>query len=61
MNSELEVMVSMRYMKTLYEESRKKNKNMKTKLKTEKFHGNLNMLCFAISFMINVYLVLKCN
>lgn len=34
MNSKLEVMVSMGYMKTLYEESRKKNKNLKTKLKT---------------------------
>lgn len=61
MNSELEVMASMGYMKTLYEKSRKKNKNLNTKLKTNKFYGNLKMLCFAMSFMINVYLVLKCN
>lgn len=61
MNSELEIMASMEYMKTLCEESRKKNKNLKTKLKTEKFHGKLKMLCFALSFMINVYFILKCN
>lgn len=61
MNSELEVMTSMGYKKTLYEESRKKKKNLKTKLKTKIYHGNLKMLCFAMSFMINVYLVWKCN
>lgn len=56
-----ETMVFMGYMKILYEESRKKNKNLKTKLKAEKFNGNLKMLYFAMSFMINAYLILKCN
>src|SRR4051812_33347547 len=49
-NTELEVMASVGYMKFLYEDSRKKNKNLKTKLKTENFHEILKMFCLVVSF-----------
>ena len=49
------------YMKVMYEDSKKKNTNLKNKLKSERFSGNLKMLCFLISFMFNIYFVMKCN
>ena len=58
MKSEME---AMGYLKVMYEDSKKKNKTLKNKLKSEKFYGNLKMLCFVISFMFNVYFVMKCN
>ena len=58
MKSELEVVG---YLKVMYEDSKKKNKNLKNKLKSERFSGNFKMLCFLVSFMFNVYFVMKCN
>ena len=58
MKSEME---AMGYLKVMYEDSKKKNKTLKSKLKSEKFYGNLKMLCFVISFMFNVCFVMKCN
>ena len=58
MKSELEVVG---YLKVMYEDSKKKNKNLKNKLKSERFYGNFKMLCFLVSFMFNVYFVMKCN
>ena len=43
MISELEVVG---YLKVMYEDSKKKNKNLKNKLKSERFYANLKMLCF---------------
>lgn len=58
LNSELEVMG---YLKELYEDTKKKNKNLKIELKVEEFSRKLKMFCFVIFFMFNLYFVLKCN
>lgn len=49
------------YLKELYEDSKYKNKNLKNKLNSKKFFGKMKMLCIVISFMFNVYFVMKCK
>lgn len=52
----------MGYFKELYEDSKKKKKkNLKNKLNSENFFGKMKMLCILISFMFNMYFVLKCK
>lgn len=58
MNSELKAIA---YLKVIYEDAKKKNNIMKNKVKSNKFYGQLKMLCFVISLMFNVYFILKCN
>src|SRR3954468_4994951 len=60
-NSEFDVMESVGYMKSLYEDARKKNKNLKAKLKILEYHGKIKMLVLVVSCMINLYFVFKCN
>lgn len=54
LNSELEAMEVMGFLKELYEDTKNKNKNknLKTKLKAAEFSGKLKMFYFVISFML---------
>ena len=54
-NLELDGLASVGYMKSLYEDERKKKKKLKNKLKNEEFHGKLKMMFLVVSILINVY------
>lgn len=47
--SEFEAMEAMGYLKELNEDTKKKNKSLKTKLKVEEFSGKIKTLRFIIS------------
>lgn len=49
------------YLKELYEDSKKKNKSLKNKLKSEKCFGKIKMLFSVMSFVFNVFFMFKCN
>lgn len=49
------------YLKELFEDSKKKKKNLKNKLNSLKFSRKIKMLCIVISFLFNVHFVLECK
>lgn len=49
------------YLKDLYEDSNKRTRILRINRMQRHFLENKKMLCFVISFMFNVYFVLKCK
>lgn len=48
-------------LKNLYESSMNKSKKLQLKMKSEALSEKLKSICLVFSFMLNMYLLLKCQ
>lgn len=59
--SKMREMQAVKTLNELYESSMKKNVKLHIQMKLDAFSGNLKSICFVLSFMVNVYLLVNCK
>lgn len=59
--SKVREMQDVETLKELYESSMKNNKRLQIKIKSESFWGKLKSICIVFSFLVNMYLLMKCK
>lgn len=60
-NYRMKELETVELLRELYEGSKKKNMKMQDKLRAEAWAGKIKLICFVVSLMINVILLMKCK